>query len=143
MIINFELLNFVSFSANKVSFINYKDSDNELKIGVQDTNVVIDWKYNLSNPNILKEISFGYKKNNGDGQVNIANKKKGQLLIYNKNRDKQDENNIIVEADDTSIAKVILKEIILDYENKRIYFCQIQTDSEKITSRVTINVYGK
>ena len=132
-----------SFLGDTVSFVNNKGTENQLKIGVRDTNVVIDWKYKLSKPDILRDIKFGYFKKNGD-VFNIAVKKKGQPLSYNPNIDNQDKNNIIVEADDTSIAKITLKEIILNYENKRKYFCRISTtDGDAINSHVTVNVYGK
>ena len=134
---------FFSFSGDTVSFVNNKEKENQLNIGVRDTNVVIDWTYNLPKPDILKDITFGYFKEN-DNVFNIAIKIKGQPLFYNPDIDNQDKNNIIVEADDTSVAKIILKEIILNYENKRKYFCRIRTtDGGGINSRVIVNVYGK
>ena len=104
---------------------------------------MIDWKYNLLELDALEDITFGYLKKNNDG-FNIAIKKKGEPLSYNPNINNQDKNNIIVKADDTSIAKITLKEIILSYENKKKYFCRIRlTNGVTIKSIVTVNVYGK
>ena len=130
---------FSSFPGSEVRFVNLPK---DLKIGVRDTNVLINWDYHLQDPDILTSITFGYY-NKDDTQFIIAAKQKNALLSYNPELKKQDKANILVDANDVSIARITLKVIILDYENNRKYFCRIRTTKKTILSNVIVNVYGK
>ena len=122
-------------------FIYQKTNSEIIKIGARDTNVVIDWKYQLQDPNSLDKLTFGYILTD-NSQAILAVKKKGEVIQPNRALISP---NIVIEADDVSLARITLKDIILLHENTKTYFCTILYKSETLsfTSEVKILVYGK
>ena len=120
-----------------------KAGKNDFKeVGVSDTNVVLNWDYNLDNPNALKTITFGFYESSGI-QFPFAFKDKGEDLIIRDALPASDKNNFIFTADDTSLARLTLKEIFLN-QNNRKFFCVIDLENGQSTiSNVILKVYGK
>jgi len=125
-----------------ISFL--RASSNDVKeVGDQSENVVIDWEYKLGN-DTLKSIKIKYQRPADSSSLMFALKMKGQTIQLNEQEaDAHDFHNIIVKANDTSLARVILKKVLSSKENGMKFVCEIKAESgNEIQSYVTLKVYG-
>jgi len=125
-----------------MSFVRAGSNDVK-EVGDQSENVVIDWEYKLGN-DTLKSIKIKYKRPADSSGLMFALKMKGQTIQLNeKEADAHDFHNIIVKANDTSLARVILKKVLSSKENDMKFFCEIIAESgNEIQSYVTLKIYG-
>ena len=112
------------------------------EVGDGHKNFVINWEYYLGYDS-LDSIKIKYKHDDGK-LLSYALKKKGNHVQLNRNdANDRDNQNLIIEADDISVARITLKNVLFKFDHNTKFICTIITVSGNlITSEVTLIVYG-
>ena len=104
--------------------------------------MMINWDYNLEDPNALRSIDFSYLDDKGK-RVYLAYKRKGQNFSFYQNLQEDVKNNFIIEVGDASVARLTFKNVLLNYNNTKFTFdIHLQSGTE-VSSHVTLIILGK
>lgn len=124
-----------------LKFVKAKSSDVK-QVGDHTKNVVFDWEYIVEPGDTIQSVRIGYYQ--AGKQFTFAFKKKGQAVIINDESggtSPKDLENIIVDVDDVSVAKLTLKQVISTIDNNRKFFCLIKHGTGRLLSEVMLKVY--